>query len=1215
MIWFILALLALAAAWVGVGLLMLARDSRRQGTDYRREVAGRVYTVGDTIEVALSLKAPARARVAEDHDVVLAVDHSSSMGGGPGSPLREALRAAENFIQRLPGNVHIGLVAFDHAARVVCPLTGDRGRALRAAAGIGAGGGTAIDAALGRSREALSAGRPNVRKTLVLLSDGGSDYGAAVAAAAPMRDSNPPTDVIAVGFGPHVNEALMRGVSTGGDKYLHVDKPEDLYGLFGFLASAVSGQQAAAGTIDEGARAPDPFRLTKTGGLYPVGVKPENPTRVMWSVPLMDEAPVPLTYHLVAQCPGWHAVATPDSRATWRSPDGGETQTFGPTGPRVLVMPRWLGWAWPILNPLFWALFGRLWPCAVARGAGVAAVAAVAEPLPSPTLPALLPAPQARLYEPQLRPALVVGLGEVGERTVCRLKERFRDRQIDPSKFALFAVHVTHRANRQPVKVGGVSLDADEQIELHQDLRPYLETLRGDGTPPMRAWVPWRAWLAEMQPLSTSRTISDDRRKARLALLRKPAPVETKLAPALRRVIDQQGVVVLTGAADDAECSGLLAEVAHVCAEQGAGVTAVFAPAGFGEPSASVPALAQELERMTLMSGNHITSDRSEPLARARRLFDRVVVLERQGETAEQSSAPTAEFVWNMLAFDEVFKTLPSVRADGDRVMCCGVVIDGQPLPAAKLWRWARERTLAVGVNGNRLGLVPKNGRLTLPAPDRQAAAADVESFWTGQNCQRPQNSLLRGSLAVLQGGGADPVSAVIALQDELPADSPYHEQVAYSERERRLFVGYFEEWCQYVLEREQGGGGWGVHKLLAAVLRVEEDFKTAVNRINRLSGNTDFAVLVGFASAMYADFLAVVSNVRRGLTEWLATLVGPQPEWNVDATPRGRQPLCYDIEAGRHASEEELYVPSRRARQFVEQEFDKWFRTYGDPLLGQLRFGVVAEPGGQRLDIKLRHQGREWAPGDDLAGFIRSALDDYRSVVLGWPLDQWVTPDEVAQPFDRLRVGKHSRLIYPTVERALDEDDPFTAAALRVRERPLRSALGVEAAPGADLPYAWPEEANAVRIAQKIRNRLRYDPRPFTPVAVHLMRDTHKLAGFINDLAQGRVFSSGTRFVLRRDGHDYEIGPSDENLRGLDAFQHVAQQVVSLELSLDGDPIPPPPNSLGVQEEVMRAVEGHPLGRAAADSPNWQMWRDIIRGLWLEHEGSANGVSSTNRA
>lgn len=1207
MTWIVLALLALSVLWVGSGLLLLTRSPRRLGADYRRGVGGRVYVAGEEVEVELRLAAPAHIQSADDHDVLLVIDHSGSMGSGPGSPLREALRAAENFVRRLPGNIHVGVVGFDHEARLLSPLTGQPQHALRAMGALGAGGGTAVHAALESSRDALRAGRPGVKKTVILLSDGSSDLGLAEAAAEKLRRDIEGLTIICVGFGPRVNQSLMLSVAGDSGKYLHAGNTTDLYDAFGFLAAAVSGQMAVAGLVDEGARAPRPFRLTRTGVLYPFGVQPAGParsdsTRIVWSIPLMNEEPVRLTYNLKPECPGWHKVAAEDSKATWCMPDGTRTELRGPDGPRVLVMPRWLGWAWPILNPLFWMLFGRLWPC----GAKAVETADVPEPepLPAAALPALPPMPQARVYEPDVRHAVIIGLGVVGEWTICRLKERLRDRGVDPARVDVVSIHAAHGANREPARVGQTVLDPHELVEAQQDLRPYLETLRDDGVPPLRHWVPWRRWLAETTPLTTLRGIAGDRRKARLAIIRKPEQIEARLEPCLRRVAENDGVVIIVGSMADAECSGMLAEVAHICAAEGAGVTAVFAPTSFFEtPAAGDLALALELERMFLSGGGHLLSDRRDPPVAARRLFDRIVVLEQKRETAPAASLPAADLIWGMLAYEEVFKRLPILRAEAGEVICCGVAIDSLALPAGALWDWVRERTLASGVNDRRLGLVEESGRLVLRNPDRQVVNRDAEAFWSGIYCTRPQSLLLRSLSPASRANNSDSISALLALQDAVPFARPYYEQVAYSHGERRALAAYLEEWCQYILEREQKGGAWGVHVLMPALLRVESDVQLVTGRIKRLSGNADFAGLINFASVLLADLLSIVSNLKSDLGRWIAALAGPQLELHVAPHPHGAAPVAHDIENKRRDTEAALASLNAKQRGLLEEWFQDWYGNYGGALLDQLRFRAVRSDEGQQVSVKLRFSDQELGAGSELAAALRTALERYRDVVAGWPVERLLQSEKVADPLERFRVGKHSRLAYPEVERVADEEDPFIAAAVRVQERTLKRALGVVPPPPGEVPYVWPEEANASRIAEKVRNRLRRDPQPFSPLVVHLMRDTQKLHGFMNDLAQGRVVVQKTRYVLQRGGRDYEVGPPDEKLQGLDAFESVVQQVVSYELSLDGDPIPPPPASANSFDEIMSAIEKHPLGKAALNSPDWKMWRDAIQGLVLEND------------
>ncbi|MCA1565900.1 MAG: hypothetical protein LC803_09735 [Acidobacteria bacterium] len=493
---------------------------------------------------------------------------------------------------------------------------------------------------------------------------------------------------------------------------------------------------------------------------------------------------------------------------------------------------------------------------------------------------------------------------------------------------------------------------------------------------------------------------------------------------------------------------------------------------------------------------------------------------------------------------------------------------------------------------------------MTLPETERQIVNGDVEAFRTGQYCTRPQSFLLQSLKPKLQALNSDSISALLSLQETVPFDQPYHEQVAYSRRERQAFAAYMEEWCQHILERERERDVWGVHILMSSILRVGDDVRLSISSIKRLSGNADFANLVNFAAALLVDFLSIISNLQRILAQWIAKLVGSQLALHVDPQPDGVIPVAYDIENGRQRTEKELASLDARNREILDRWFQDWYQNYGGLLLDQLSFRAVREPDGQQVSIELRYADQVLDANSDVAGALRAALDPYQNMVLGWPVEQMLQSERIANPAECFRVGKHSALAYPEVERVADEEDPFVAAAIRVQERSLKQALGVNPPPPGEVPYIWPEEANAARIAQKIRNQLRRNPQPFSPMAVHLMRDTQKLHGFINDLAQGRVLRQQTKYILRREGHDYEIGPTDEKLRGLDVFQSVVQQVVSYELSLHGQPIPPPsPNSPYSFDETMKAIETHPLGRMAVNSPHWKMWQDVIQGLMLEHD------------
>jgi hypothetical protein len=242
----------------------------------------------------------------------------------------------------------------------------------------------------------------------------------------------------------------------------------------------------------------------------------------------------------------------------------------------------------------------------------------------------------------------------------------------------------------------------------------------------------------------------------------------------------------------------------------------------------------------------------------------------------------------------------------------------------------------------------------------------------------------------------------------------------------------------------------------------------------------------------------------------------------------------------------------------------------------------------------------------DDLPARFREALDRYRNVVLTWPLQDGIEERRSAGGPGRLRVGKPSARIFPRVGEAAHEDDPSMAAMVEVRETPLAEALGIAGTLAVDPQHAWPEESNASRIAEKIRNSsLRREPHPWSPILVHLLGDPKRLHAFLADLAFGRLESTNGDCRLIRDGRELPVGKGSEGLEAaaaLDNLEVIARRVVVIGSALDGTSIPEPGAAWDVSpEEALRKVESHPLVRAAQGAPGWAAWRDVILGLALD--------------
>ena len=100
-----------------------------------------------------------------------------------------------------------------------------------------------------------------------------------------------------------------------------------------------------------------------------------------------------------------------------------------------------------------------------------------------------------------------------------------------------------------------------------------------------------------------------------------------------------------------------------------------------------------------------------------------------------------------------------------------------------KLWRFVRERALALAINGQWLGLQVRDGRLTSPVLDKDSVNRFVDAFWSGSGITRSQNSLLPIGRAILQQTGP---AALLGLQEHIPSDSPIIGRLRFAtERDR----------------------------------------------------------------------------------------------------------------------------------------------------------------------------------------------------------------------------------------------------------------------------------------------------------------------------------------------------------------------------------------------------------------------------------------------
>lgn len=1193
----LIAVIALLT-WIGAGTALLWWQSRPRGSTFTRAIDRRSVPVGGTVRVSLRLIPPAvPAAVPEPHDVVLLLDQSSSMGDGPGSALASAIRAAENFVRRCPASDGIGLVAFNGTASVLSPITKDHAAVLRALQSIAGGDGTSIHAALAEA-VGLFAAIPgdDDRRTAILLSDGASDSSLALAEAARLREH---ARIVTIGFSDSADAELLTGIAGPTGRFFHVADAGDLADLFAALAAFVSADAAIAGTVEEPASAPEPFQLADTGLFHPLRVEGDAHVTIAWSVPVMDLRAVALSYDLVPECPGWHSVARSGGRARWQLSSGAEEVSSAPPGPRVLVLPSWLVWSWPILNPLFWILFGRLF-CRRRAVARVENAHEEPEPLVLPTLPAPLEPPHPALYEARLRPALIIGVGEAGEWAVTHLGHRLADRGHGRDTATLLAVRAMFEESREPTRVGAFELGEDEKIDLRQDLRPYLESLR-KGAPPVRRWIPFVDWLGRIGPRTTAWI--RDRREARLALLQRPRELEARIGAAIAamktRSLDETALVI--GSAADPECSGMLAEVAHLLAGAGAQTTAIVARSRVsdGRHTEELEALAHELERMLLMRGDEVLSDRSDPPASARQLLDRLVVLREDVVSSRESGQGIADLVWQFLAYPEVLRRMPMARADaaGQFIECCTVEQTSMALPVESLWRWTRARALARAINGVWLGLEEIQGVRQLPPPARDVVEKWVNAFWAPSGFSRPQSLLVRAGAGLI--GDTASESSMHAFRGRLPATELYAEQAAFADLERQTTAQFLEVWCQALLDDAYRLHQSGLVTLFAALRGVEDGVAAVQRRMEETAVDPRSAAAGRLGLSLYGDLASFLEGFRKRVERWIAVLAGTQLPMGVLALER--EPLSVRIDRIRAQAELDVLFPTQAVREEAERREEAWYQQYGAALLDQLRFRFIRDGRQPRLSLELAGK----TVTDDALAALEAFLAPYRADVLSWTIGDALDPAAIDQPARRFRAGALAARVHPDVMDVAEDADPYVAAATRVDRSRLSEAMGVRQGGVRRLPYAWPEEANSVRVSALITNSIARRAHAFSPAAVHLLRDTNALHDFLADLADGRVSIRNGRCWLSRQGNEYWIGDSSTTTSALESlvnFEKMARQAALLKRSLDAAAIPPREERWSISpDDAVDSVERNPLVQSSVAAEKWPMWQDVIRGVVID--------------
>lgn len=245
-LWWLLAVAGLAAAYIAAQFRRPTYALRYSNVElldkvaprsprWRRHVTSALYLLGLAGLVFAMAQPVAEERVPKDRStIILAIDTSLSMQATDVEPTRidAAKRAAIAFVDDIPANLQVGLVAFNGTANLRVAPTTDRAAVTKAIRQLELGERTAIGEAVATSLQAIEDVPPDENGkrapgAIVLLSDGKTTWGRTIDEIAPeAKKAKVPVSTIAYGTPGGTVEIADPETGQVGETPVPVDKEE-----------------------------------------------------------------------------------------------------------------------------------------------------------------------------------------------------------------------------------------------------------------------------------------------------------------------------------------------------------------------------------------------------------------------------------------------------------------------------------------------------------------------------------------------------------------------------------------------------------------------------------------------------------------------------------------------------------------------------------------------------------------------------------------------------------------------------------------------------------------------------------------------------------------------------------------------------------------------------------------------------------------------------